>query len=120
MAAREALALAGAIDLAPSVGRELRDDLSRMTIESFVIRESAADCAADHVLASAEVVPLGVEPGSIRFADLAKACALQFEDEIVLAGSELISTAICANCRHVSQPYTRPDRSAPAVQRVWG
>jgi hypothetical protein len=116
LAVREALALAGVVPLEPSVGRELREDLRALRLESFRV-PLAPDCAADHALASGERVQLDLEPGELCLGDLGWACGVGPDDTIVLSGSELVHTAACRRCREIARPLRRAGRPLPPCAR---
>jgi hypothetical protein len=107
LAVREVLALAGVVPLPPSVGRELREDLRSLRLESFRVPFEPG-CAADHALASGDPLQLDLEPAGLRLADLARACRFEPEDTIVLAASELVHVAACGPpCWEVARPLRR-------------
>ena len=106
LAVREALALAGVVGLRPSVGREIREDLRSLRVESFRVPFEPG-CAADHVLAGEDRVQLDHAPVEVRVSDLARTCRLEPEDTIVLATSELVHIAVCRQCREVARPLRR-------------
>lgn len=112
LAVRETLALCGALPrVQPSVGREIRDDLYGLRLESFRVRLEPG-CAADHSLA-APAEPLGLEPDEIRLGELTSACSIHPEDTIVLAASELVETAMCVHCFATARPLRRVGSPRP-------
>jgi hypothetical protein len=105
--AREALALAHAIDLSPSVGCELRDDMALMRVERFVVPADEAGCAGHHALACSERTALDLEPSEVRLGALTRACGIKADDQIVLASREIVEVAMCVVCFSPGYPYRR-------------
>jgi hypothetical protein len=118
-ASREALALLGAVDVAPHVGSELRDDLRCLRVEAFALRERA-DCPADHALASPRRTALRVAPSDVALADLARAVAIAPDDDVVLAARELAVAVACPACGDVQDAARRADRPLGACARCRG
>jgi molybdopterin/thiamine biosynthesis adenylyltransferase len=120
-AARELLALVGAVDVAPDVGCELRDDLRTLRFESFALRERP-DCAADHALAAARRTALRLAPGEVLLADLARTARLEDGEHVVIAAGEWVTAAACRECgelvetcRRAGQPLGSCPRCAAAL-----
>jgi hypothetical protein len=110
LGARETLALAGAIDLQPSVGFEIRDDMAAMRVERFAVPADEEGCAGHHALARGDLEHLDLEPSQLRLEELARTCGIDAADSIVLASRELAELAICVDCLLPGYPYRRTQR----------
>ncbi len=105
--AREALAIANAIDLSPSVGCELRDDMSCMRVERFVVPADEEGCASYHALACRKRRKLDVEPSEVRLGALGRECGIGADEDVVLASREIVEVAMCVSCFAPGYPYRR-------------
>ncbi len=112
LAVREALALAGMLRLRPSIGREHRDDLATLRLESYRVPFDP-ECAAHHELGCEPVVDLERQPEALRLDELARLCRLAPDDELLLAGTEIVELALCVRCRAPAHPYRRV--GSPAI-----
>jgi hypothetical protein len=91
--------------LRPSIGREHRDDLVRLRLDSYRVPFNP-ECAAHHELGCA-TVDLGREPDALRLDELARLCRLEPDDELLLAATELVELALCPRCLTQEHPYRR-------------
>jgi hypothetical protein len=113
---RETLALAGAIDLQPSVGCEIRDDMASMRLERFAVPADEEGCAGHHELACPDLELLDLEPSQLRLGELARACAIDPDDNLVLASREVVELASCVACLFPSYPYRRTQHTLGCCQ----
>jgi len=120
LGAREALALAGAIDLQPSVGCEIRDDMAAMRIERFAVPADEDGCAGHHALACPDLEHLDLEPTQLRLGALARACGIDPADSIVLASREVAELATCVACLLPGYPYRRTQRRLACCRHCGG
>jgi hypothetical protein len=111
LGAREMLALAGVIDLEPSVGCEIRDDMRTLRVERFVVPADEEKCAGHHALACPDLEHLDFEPPQLQLGELAGTCGIDPGDDIVLASREVAEMATCRACLSPSYPYRRTGRS---------
>jgi molybdopterin/thiamine biosynthesis adenylyltransferase len=120
LGARETLALAGAIDLAPSVGFEIRDDMANMRVERFAVPADEENCAGHHALACPDLEHLDLEPSQLRLGALARACGIDPADHIVLASREVAELATCVACFLPAYPYRRTERRLACCRHCGG
>lgn len=116
----EAMALAGTIDLAPSIGCELRDDLASRRMLRFEVPADAAGCAADHALGSPDRTQLEPSPSQLRLGALAKHCGIDGDDLVVLGSRELVVTAVCVSCTSPDFPYRSVGTPLARCQKCGG
>jgi hypothetical protein len=120
LGARETLALAGAVDLPPSVGFEIRDDMASLRVERFAVPADEEGCAGHHALACPDLEQLELEPAQLRLGELSRACGIYPADHIVLASRELAELAMCVACLLPGYPYRRVDRRLACCRRCGG
>ncbi len=120
LGAREALALAGAVDLQPSVGCEIRDDMAAMRVERFSVPADEEGCAGHHELACPDLEQLDLEPSQVRLAELARACGFDPADSIVLASREVAELTTCVACLSAGYPYRRTQGRLPRCRHCGG
>lgn len=111
LAVREALALAGMLRLRPSIGCEHRDDLAALRLESYRVPFNP-ECAAHHELGCERVTHLERQPDALRLDELAQLCRLEPDDELLLAGTEVVELALCVRCGARAHPYRRVGSAA--------
>jgi len=104
VAVHQALALAGVTAAIPAVACELRLDLAAVRFERFTLPRNPA-CAASHELAAADRVLLHHEPAQTSLAALLGGCGIVPASEIVPAGPEIVTSALCRRCHAASRPY---------------
>jgi len=104
VAVHQALALAGVTTAEPAVGNELRLDLAAVRFERFTLPRNPT-CAASHALATADRLLLRHEPSQTSLAALLAASGIQPASEIVSAGHEIVTSALCPRCHAASRPY---------------
>jgi molybdopterin/thiamine biosynthesis adenylyltransferase len=119
LAVREALALAGMLRLRPSIGREHRDDLVRLRLDSYRVPRNP-DCAAHHELGCERVTALERPPGALRLHELARLCRFEPDDELLLAATQVVELALCAGCSARAHPYRRAGSAPPSCHACGG
>jgi ThiF family len=107
LAVHQALAMTGVTGEPAWLGHELRVDLHAGRFERFR-RSLDPACAADHVLAAPDASPLPVAPEAISLGALMAACGASADTIVVLAGRELVPSALCPNCSTRVRPFLPP------------
>jgi hypothetical protein len=92
--------------LRPSIGREHRDDLTRLRLDSYRVPFDPA-CPAHHELGCERRADLDRAPAGLRLDELASRCGLEPDDELLLAATGVVELALCARCSAPAHPYRR-------------
>jgi hypothetical protein len=107
LAVHQALAMVGVTGEPAWIGHELRVDLHAGRLERFR-RSLDPACAADHALAAPDAAPLPIAPEAISLGALMAICDASVDTVVVLAGSELVSSALCPACSTRVRPFLLP------------